>query len=95
MKINEIIIAPVLTEKATKLVKYQVYMFSVSPKAGKAQISEALEGLYNVKVKSVRTMTKKGKEVRRGRKMTAKKLSDQKVAFVRLKEGKLDLFPQT
>jgi len=54
-----------------------------------------LENLYSVKVSSVRTMTKKGKEVKRGKRMTTKKLSDQKIAFVKLKEGKLDMFPQT
>ena len=95
MKINETIIAPVLTEKATNLVKNQVFMFLVNPKASKSQIREVLENLYSVKVSSVRTMTKKGKEVKRGKRMTTKKLSDQKIAFVELKEGKLDMFPQT
>ena len=95
MKINETIIAPVLTEKATNLVKNQVFMFLVNPKASKSQIREVLENLYSVKVSSVRTMTKKGKEVKRGKRMTTKKLSDQKIAFVKLKEGKLDMFPQT
>lgn len=95
MKINEIIIAPVLTEKATNLVKNQVYTFLVSPKANKSQIREVLENLYSVKVSAVRTMTRKGKEVKRGKRMTTKKLPDQKVAFVELKEGKIDLFPQT
>ncbi|OGK52318.1 50S ribosomal protein L23 [Candidatus Roizmanbacteria bacterium RIFCSPLOWO2_01_FULL_44_13] len=95
MKINETIIAPVLTEKATNLVKKQVFMFLVNPKASKSQIREVLENLYSVKVSSVRTMTKKGKEVKRGKRMTTKKLSDQKIAFVKLKEGKLDMFPQT
>ena len=95
MKINETIIAPVLTEKATNLVKNQVFMFLVNPKASKSQIGKVLESLYSVKVSSVRTMTKKGKEVKRGKRMTTKKLSDQKIAFVKLKEGKLDMFPQT
>ena len=95
MKINEIIVAPVLTEKATNLVKNQVYMFLVNPKASKSQIGKVLESLYSVKVSSVRTMTKKGKEVKRGKRMTTKKLPDQKIAFVELREGKFDLFPQT
>ncbi|PIQ72766.1 50S ribosomal protein L23 [Candidatus Roizmanbacteria bacterium CG_4_10_14_0_2_um_filter_36_35] len=95
MKINDVIIAPVLTEKATNLVKDQVYMFKVNSKANKYQIKEILEKIYKVKVSDVRVMVRKGKTRKFGRKMTAKKLADRKIAFVKLKEGKIDLFPQT
>lgn len=95
MKVNETIIEPVLTEKATNLVKSQVYMFLVNPAANKSQIKEVLEKLYSVKVGKVRVRRQKGKEVRRGRRMVTKKLPDQKIAYVKLKEGKIDLFPQT
>lgn len=95
MKINDVIIAPVLTEKATNLVKEQIYMFEVNIKANKFQIKEILEKIYKVKVSDVRVMIRKGKSRRFGRRMTTKKLTDRKIAFVKLKEGKIDLFPQT
>jgi len=95
MKINEVIIAPVLTEKATNLTKGQVYMFYVNLKATKYQVKETLEKIYTVKVSDVRMMVRKGKEHRVGRKMLTKKLTDRKIAFVKLKSGKIDLFPQT
>ncbi|KKQ23632.1 MAG: 50S ribosomal protein L23 [Candidatus Roizmanbacteria bacterium GW2011_GWC2_37_13] len=95
MKINNIIVAPVLTEKATNLVKKQVYMFEVNLKANKFQIKEVIEKIYKVKVDDVRVMLRKGKSKRAGRRMTTMKLSDKKIAFVKLKEGKIDLFPQT
>jgi large subunit ribosomal protein L23 len=94
MKINNIIIEPVLTEKATGLVKENVYMFEVSSKANKHQVKEALQKLYKVKVGQVRIMVRKGKSRRLGRRMTATRLADKKFAFVKLTEGKLDLFPQ-
>ena len=87
MKINNIIVAPVLTEKATNLVKKQVYMFEVNLKANKFQIKEVIEKIYKVKVDDVRVMLRKGKSKRAGRRMTTMKLSDKKIAFVKLKEG--------
>jgi len=95
MQINDVIIAPVLTEKATNLVKEHVYMFEVNLKANKFQIKEILEKIYKVKVSDVRVMIRKGKSRKFGRKMTTKKLADRKIAFIKLKEGKIDLFPQT
>jgi large subunit ribosomal protein L23 len=94
MKITEILVKPILTEKATTLAQGQVYMFEVNPKANKNQIKTALEKLYKVKVANVRTMTRQGKVRRVGRRMTSKRLGDQKVAYIILKEGKIDLFPQ-
>ncbi len=94
MKINETIVSPVLTEKATFNTKDKVYMFVVNQKSTKFQVKAALEKIFSVKVSDVRIMVRKGKEVRRGRKMLAKKLADQKIAYVKLKEGKIDIFPQ-
>lgn len=95
MNIKEIIISPVLTEKATDLAKSQVYMFSVNLKANKSQIKEFIEKIYKVKVDQVRVMIRKGKKRRFGKKMKIKKITDTKIAYVKLKEGKIDIFPQT
>ena len=95
MKINQVIVNPVLTEKATDLAKNQVYMFVVNLKANKFQIKNVLEKIYKVKVGRVRVMIRKGKSRRSGRRMVTKKLANKKIAYVKLKEGKIDLFPQT
>ncbi len=95
MKINEILVRPILTEKATNLSKTQTYMFEVHKEATKFQVAEALKMLYKVKVGAVRIMVKKGKNRRVGRRMVAKVMPNRKIAFVTVTEGKIDLFPQT
>ncbi|PIS15764.1 50S ribosomal protein L23 [Candidatus Roizmanbacteria bacterium CG09_land_8_20_14_0_10_41_9] len=95
MKINQIIWNPMLTEKATNLAKGTVYMFQVNPKATKIQIRRALETLYKVELSKVRIMVRKGKERKVGKKMSKKQLPERKIAYVSLKSGKIDLFPQT
>ena len=95
MKINNIIVAPILTEKPTGLANNNIYMFEINPKSNKFQVKEALEKLYKVKVGEVKVSIRKGKTRRYGRRMKAKKLADRKLAYIKLKEGKLDLFPKT
>lgn len=94
MKINEVIVKPVLTEKATNLTKGKVFMFEVGIKVNKHQVKTTLEQLYKVKVGDVRMMIRKGKERKSGRRMKSKRLSNAKIAYVVLKEGTIDLFPQ-
>ena len=94
MLINEILIKPILTEKATNLVQNQVYMFEVDKRANKFQIKQALEKLYKVKTGAVKIMIRKGKAKKTGKKMRIKKTADRKIAFIKLIEGKIDLFPQ-
>ena len=50
MEYNDILIAPVLTEKSTELREQGKYVFKVAPKATKIQIKEAVRRLFNVKV---------------------------------------------
>lgn len=94
MLINKVLIKPILTEKATNLVQNQVYMFEVDLKANKHQIKQALEKLYKVKTGEVKIMVRKGKEKRIGKKGLLRKTANRKIAFVKLIEGKIDLFPQ-
>jgi large subunit ribosomal protein L23 len=94
MLINKVLIKPILTEKATNLVQNKVYMFEVDKKANKHQVKQALEKLYKVKTGEVRVMIRKGKEKKVGKKGFLKRSSDRKIAFVKLIEGKIDLFPQ-
>lgn len=94
MRIDQIIIKPILTEKATNLVKNKVYTFEVNPKANKFQIAESLEKLYQIKVGVVRVARRAGKVRKTGKKMIPKKTVPRKIAYIQVKEGKIDLFPQ-
>ena len=81
----DVIVSPVITEKATKLSEHNQIVFRVRPDATKPQIKEAVERLFDVKVKGVNTLVAKGKtKVFRGRRG---KRSDVKKAVVTLEEG--------
>jgi large subunit ribosomal protein L23 len=95
MNIDNVLVRPVLTEKATNLSKDSVYLFEVNNDVNKFQVKETIEKLYKVKVGLVRMMIRKGKMKRVGRRSKTKQLADIKIAFVKIKEGKIDLFPQT
>ena len=81
----DIILAPVITEKATIASEHNKVMFKVASHATKPQIKEAVEKLFDVKVKSVNTLVTKGK-VKMFRGMRGQR-SDVKKAVVTLEEG--------
>ena len=64
MRPEEIIIAPVITEKSNDQMQMGKYTFEVNKKATKIEIANAVEKLFNVKVLNVNTMTVKGKTKR-------------------------------
>ena len=64
MRPEEIIIAPVVTEKSNDQMQMGKYTFEVNKKATKVEIANAVEKLFNVKVLNVNTMTVKGKTKR-------------------------------
>ena len=64
MRPEEIIIAPVITEKSNDQMQMGKYTFEVNKKATKVEIANAVEKLFNVKVLNVNTMTVKGKTKR-------------------------------
>jgi large subunit ribosomal protein L23 len=81
----DVIVSPVITEKATNLSELSKVVFRVAPDATKPQIKEAVERLFDVKVKAVNTVVTKGKEkFFRGRKG---RRADVKKAIVTLAEG--------
>src|SRR3569623_1949068 len=51
----DIIVSPVITEKATSASEHNKVVFKVAAKATKPQIKEAIEKLFDVKVKGVNT----------------------------------------
>jgi large subunit ribosomal protein L23 len=81
----DVIIAPVITEKATVASEHNQVVFKVARTATKPQIKEAVERLFDVKVKSVNTLIRKGKW--KGFRGTAGEQSDTKRAIVTLQEG--------
>jgi large subunit ribosomal protein L23 len=63
-----IIIRPLVTEQGMHFANVKgAYSFEVNKKANKAQIKNAVEKIYNVKVQKVRTANRKGKYRRKGR----------------------------
>ena len=81
----DVIVAPVVTEKATVASEHNKVVFKVASKATKPQIKEAVEKLFDVKVKSVNTLVRKGKlKMSRGSRGIQ---SDIKRAVVTLEEG--------
>ena len=84
-KYLEIIKAPVITEKSQMDKANGKYTFKVDPKANKIEIKQAIEKIFNVKVKSIRTINVKPKKRRVGRYTGMTNRS--KKAIVTLKEG--------
>ena len=81
----DVIVSPVITEKATLASERNQGIFRVAPHATKPQIKEAVEKLFDVKVKRVNTLIRKGKV--RNFRGTRGQLSDVKKAVVTLEEG--------
>jgi large subunit ribosomal protein L23 len=81
----DVILSPVVTEKATAASEKNKVVFKVRLDATKTEIKNAVEKLFTVKVTRVNTLTRKGKnKVFRGR---PGKQGDVKKAIVTLAEG--------
>ena len=82
----DVIVKPIITEKATMAGELaHAVTFEVAKSASKPQIKDAVEALFNVKVKAVNTVLTKGKTKRfRGRPGVR---SDVKKAYVMLEAG--------
>ena len=81
----DVIVAPVITEKATFASEHNKVLFKVRKSATKPQIKEAVEKLFDVKVKAVNTLVRKGKV--RFFKGRPGELQNTKRAVVTLEEG--------
>lgn len=84
-KLADVIIAPHITEKTTTLNGENTVTFLVKLVANKAEIKIAVEKFFNVKVMSVKTLIKKGKN--RNFRGVSGRNSDSKRAIVRLAKG--------
>lgn len=82
---TDIIIAPVITEKAAVQAENNVYTFKVAADANKIEIKKAIESAFGVKVIKVNTLNTKAKDKRVGR--YTGKTKTYKKAFVTLADG--------
>lgn len=85
MNPRDVILRPVVTEKATRLMEENKYTFLVPLTVNKVQIRQAVEQIFKVKVTDVNTMRILGKVKRMGR--TQGKRPDYKKAIVKLAPG--------
>ena len=90
LKYYDIILKPIVTEKAMAMMSDKKYTCSVNPDATKTQIKEAVEKMFaGAKVESVNTINLDGKTRRRG--MTSGKTSKVKKAIVQLTADSADI----
>ena len=82
--IQDIIIAPVITEASMDRVANKTYTFKVAKNATKPEIAHAVEVMFNVKVDKVNTINMKRKAKRQG--YTSGYTAAWKKAIVTLKE---------
>ena len=81
----DLILSPIITEKATNSSERNQVLLRVARNATKPQIKEAVEKLFDVKVKNVNTLIRKGKvRIFKGR---PGELQNTKRAVVTLEEG--------
>ena len=81
----DVIRAPIITEKATIASENNQIVFRVAIDADKKVIKEAVEALFNVKVKAVNTLRRKGK-AKRFRGIPGRQ-NELKKAIVTLEDG--------
>jgi len=82
---RDILIRPLITEKATALMQENKYTFVVPLKANKVEIRQAVEQIFKVKVLDVNTIRVMGKMKRMGK--TQGRRPDYKKAIVKLAPG--------
>ena len=84
-RLYDIVLSPVITEKATLVSDHNQVVFRVPLDATKPEIKQAVEKLFSVKVEKVNTLRLKGK-TKRFRGIIGRR-SDTKKAMVTLAEG--------
>ncbi|MBX5469891.1 MAG: 50S ribosomal protein L23 [Thermoleophilaceae bacterium] len=91
MNPRSVIIRPIVSEKSYALLAANKYTFQVHPDAHKTQVRQAVEQIFGVRVRDVRTMTVKSKPKRRG--WTRGRTAEWKKAVVQLHpEDTIELF---
>ncbi|HEY9707527.1 MAG TPA: 50S ribosomal protein L23 [Oculatellaceae cyanobacterium] len=92
-QLADLVLRPIVTEKATLLLEQNKYVFEVIPKATKPEIKAAIESLFDVKVTGVNTIRPPRKKRRVGKFIGYK--PQYKRAIVTLAaEDSITLFPE-
>ncbi len=92
MQVVDILLKPVISEKAVRLASQNQYAFIVSSAASKEEIKKAVERFYSVEVVGVKTTQFPTNPRRQTKKRIENPGKLQKKAYVTLKEGQtLDL----
>jgi large subunit ribosomal protein L23 len=92
-ELADLVLRPIVTEKATLLLEQNKYVFEVVKKATKPEIKAAIESLFEVKVTGVNTLRPPRKKRRVGRFVGYK--PQYKRAIVTLADGdSITLFPE-
>jgi large subunit ribosomal protein L23 len=87
---RDVILSPVVSEKSYNLIDEGKYTFEVDPRSNKTEIKQAIEHIFKVKVASVNTMNRVGKEKKT--RFGIGKRKDTKRAIITLKTGTIDIF---
>jgi large subunit ribosomal protein L23 len=87
MKAREIILRPIITEKTTLMQgRENTVCFEVDRRANKIQVRQAVEELFDVQVKAVHIVNRKGKPMMRYGRTVSHRPATRK-AYVKLAEG--------
>jgi large subunit ribosomal protein L23 len=99
LRIEQILVKPLITEKNTLLMERDQYTFEVDSRANKIQIREAVEKTFNVRVKAVNTMNVKRKAKsriasRRGGRIVGHEAGWKKAIVTLYPGDRIDIFEQ-
>lgn len=93
---EQVLVAPVVSEKTYGLMDDGVYVFVVSPDATKVEVRMAVEQIFGVRVAKVNTLNRKGKRRRNRKSSTFGVRPNTKRAMVTLVGGdRIDLFEKS
>ena len=89
---RDVILEPVVSEKSYDLIQdFNTYTFVVDPRTNKTEVKQAVQAIFDVRVVSVNTLNRKGKQKRTGYKLGRRKST--KRALVTLAIGdSIDIF---
>ena len=84
-RLLQILLAPMMTEKTTSIASSNQYTFQVLSDATKYEVLKAVEKLFQVKVKNVNILNRKGKAKTRGK--ISGRQQDKRIAYITLEQG--------
>lgn len=92
LHLYDVIRRPVITEKSNFMTEDKKYTFEVAPDANKIQIKEAIEVIFEVKVKKINTMVMPAKHGMRGRREYMRSAQYKKAVVTLEGDDTIELF---